>query len=203
MLFLKGIHTFSTHNLDAWIADSYPWEFQDQRLGFVITGSNFILDGEGTGGIDGGGQAWYDYAAGEGNKHGRPISLALRGARNGVVRDFKILQPQFWAHVAIDSTDVVYDNCLVNATSYNPDAKYEDKSWLQNTDGINVYRSSNVAINNFVYQGGDDCVALKPNATNVAINNVTCIGGTGIAFGSIGQYAGVVSCTNHGKQLED
>lgn len=145
------------------------------------------------GGIDGNGQAWYDYAAGVGNKHGRPISLALRNVRNAVISDFRIIQPQFWAHVVIDSANVAYTGCTVNATNYNPDAKYEDKSWLQNTDGIDTYRSTNVAITDFVYQGGDDCIALKPNSTNIAIDNVTCIGGTGIAFGSIAQYPGVVS----------
>lgn len=39
-----------------------------------------------------------------------------------------------------------------------------------------------------VYQGGDDCLALKPNSSMITARNVTCYGGTGIAFGSIGQY---------------
>ena len=190
---LGGYLTFSTHNLNEWIKNSYDWEFQNQKLAFIVTGNNFVIDGQGKGGIDGGGQAWYDYAKGYGNKYGRPMSLALKGAKNAVVRGFNIIQPQFWAHVVIESQNVAYDNCVVNATNYNPDADYERMSWLQNTDGIDTYRSSNVAIRNFVYQGGDDCIAFKPNSTNIAVSNVTCIGGTGIAFGSIGQYPGVVS----------
>ena len=51
----------------------------------------------------------------------------------------------------------------------------------------------NVHVENFLYQGGDDCIALKPNSTSITVRNVTCIGGTGIAFGSIAQYEGVVS----------
>jgi galacturan 1,4-alpha-galacturonidase len=43
-----------------------------------------------------------------------------------------------------------------------------------------------------VYQGGDDCLALKPNSSMITARNVTCYGGTGIAFGSIGQYKGQV-----------
>lgn len=43
---------------------------------------------------------------------------------------------------------------------------------------------------NMVYQGGDDCLALKPNSSMIIAKNVTCYGGTGIAFGSIGQYKG-------------
>lgn len=47
---------------------------------------------------------------------------------------------------------------------------------------------NNVMLSNFVYQGGDDCVAIKPRSYNVDIRNVTCVGGNGIAIGSLGQY---------------
>lgn len=46
----------------------------------------------------------------------------------------------------------------------------------------------NVHLNNFVYQGGDDCIAVKPRSYNVFANNITCRGGNGIAIGSLGQY---------------
>jgi galacturan 1,4-alpha-galacturonidase len=46
----------------------------------------------------------------------------------------------------------------------------------------------NVQLTNFVYQGGDDCIAIKPRSYNVDIHNVTCRGGNGIAIGSLGQY---------------
>jgi len=52
-----------------------------------------------------------------------------------------------------------------------------------------------------VYQGGDDCIALKPNSTDIIIRNVTCYGGTGIAFGSIAQYEGVVGPPDFDKPL--
>lgn len=47
---------------------------------------------------------------------------------------------------------------------------------------------SNVQLSNLVYQGGDDCIAIKPRSYNVDIRNVTCVGGNGIAIGSLGQY---------------
>lgn len=46
----------------------------------------------------------------------------------------------------------------------------------------------NVWLENFVYQGGDDCVAIKPRSYNVNIRNATCHGGNGMAIGSLGQY---------------
>lgn len=55
---------------------------------------------------------------------------------------------------------------------------------------------------NMVYQGGDDCIALKPNSTDITIRNVTCYGGTGIAFGSIAQYESVVRVNVSTRQLD-
>jgi galacturan 1,4-alpha-galacturonidase len=48
--------------------------------------------------------------------------------------------------------------------------------------------STNIRLTNFVYQGGDDCVAIKSGSDNIYIHNVTCNGGNGIAIGSTGQY---------------
>lgn len=53
------------------------------------------------------------------------------------------------------------------------------------TDTMDV---NNVELTNLVYQGGDDCIAIKPRSYNVRVSNVTCVGGNGIAIGSLGQY---------------
>lgn len=47
---------------------------------------------------------------------------------------------------------------------------------------------NNVRLTNFVYQGGDDCIAIKPRSYNVYVHNATCRGGNGMAIGSLGQY---------------
>lgn len=188
---LQGFLKFAATDLDFWIRNAYVFPFQDQRIAFIIEGSNFVLSG---GGIDGSGQAWYDWAAGEGNKHGRPISLALKGVRNAVISHFDIVQPQFWAHLVWDSQSVQYTHCTVNATNFNPDhpTAPEAHAGLQNTDGINTYNSHAISISDFVYQGGDDCIALKANSSSIAVSGVRCHGGAGIAFGSVGQYPGTV-----------
>jgi galacturan 1,4-alpha-galacturonidase len=54
----------------------------------------------------------------------------------------------------------------------------------------------NVRLTNFVYQGGDDCVAIKPRSHEISIRNVTCVSGNGIAIGSLGQYLEDSSVTN-------
>ncbi|KAK4688418.1 hypothetical protein P7C73_g1690, partial [Tremellales sp. Uapishka_1] len=199
-LSVHGFLTF-TNDTSYWIRHVYRLPFQNQSLAFIVEGNDFVLDGHDTGGIDGNGQAWYDLAKDYGN-------YPKRNAKNVVVKNWSIIQPQFWASITIDTENVLFRDFYVNATSYNPDAPFEQKSWLQNTDGLDTYRSHNVTVGediviqswkvrlreseNFVYQGGDDCVALKPNSTSITLRNITCFGGTGIAFGSIGQYEGVV-----------
>jgi len=188
---LHGFLTYTT-DVEYWIRNRIELPFQNQSLALVISGSHFTLDGHNTGGIDGNGQAWYNYAKDFGNKFGRPMSLAIANATDVVVKRFSIIQPQFWALITIDVENILMEDCYVNATSFNPESVEDEKNWLQNTDGIDLYKTHNATITNFLYQGGDDCIALKPNSTSVYIRNVTCFGGTGIAFGSIGQYDGVV-----------
>jgi hypothetical protein len=64
---------------------------------------------------------------------------------------------------------------------------------LLNTDGANTWRAHNVTYENFFFVGADDVIAFKPNSTMITIKNVTSYGTTGLSFGSIGQYPGVVS----------
>lgn len=56
--------------------------------------------------------------------------------------------------------------------------------------------SRNVYLTNFTYQGGDDCIAIKPRSYNVFIKNVSCVSGNGIAIGSLGQYLDDASVEN-------
>ena len=109
-------------------------------------------------------------------------------------------------------TNAWFHDIYVNATAIN--APY-DALWVQNTDGFDTLDCENVKLTNFVYVGGDDCVAIKPRSYNTYIQNVrsitdhrgflrgmiistetrfidyfkvTCHGGNGIAIGSLGQY---------------
>jgi len=54
----------------------------------------------------------------------------------------------------------------------------------------------NLHLANFLYQGGDDCVAIKPRSHSITAKNITCVSGNGIAIGSLGQYLEDSSVTN-------
>jgi hypothetical protein len=51
------------------------------------------------------------------------MSLAISNAKNVVIKNFSIIQPQFWASIIIDSEDVWIQDFYVNATSYNPSVR--------------------------------------------------------------------------------
>jgi polygalacturonase len=50
----------------------------------------------------------------------RPMSLAISNAKNVVIKNFSVIQPQFWASIIIESENVLIQDFYVNATSYNP-----------------------------------------------------------------------------------
>lgn len=76
--------------------------------------------------------------------------------------------------------------------------------------GRDLYRSSNIVIQDSVINNGDgiiipaflflmgsdsiilDCVSFKPNSTEIIVQNLHCNGSHGISVGSLGQYPGEV-----------
>ncbi|KAF8909621.1 pectin lyase fold/virulence factor [Gymnopilus junonius] len=55
-----------------------------------------------------------------------------------------------------------------------------------------LIQSNKISLLNWDVTCGDDCLAIKGNSSNLSIRNITCRGGTGIAFGSLGQYVGLL-----------
>ncbi|KAF8830109.1 hypothetical protein HHX47_DHR2000394 [Lentinula edodes] len=178
-------------DIEYWLNMSNTYQvvfIQSQSSWFVVTGSDFEIDAHNTGGIQGNGQIWWDFFSNRTKEDGdgRPISLTLFNATRGVVRDFRIDAQPFWCNCIAESDDVVYDGMLCNATNTNPE--FAGTNLVPNTDGLDTYRSNNVTLVNWDITCGDDCLAIKGNTTNLTVRNVTCNGGNGIAFGSLGQY---------------
>ena len=66
----------------------------------------------------------------------RPMSFAIANSKNVVVKNWSVIQPQFWASIVINSTDVLYRDYYVNATQYNPDGMGSWLSWLQSESAL-------------------------------------------------------------------
>ncbi|KAI0530173.1 putative galacturan 1,4-alpha-galacturonidase C [Xylaria digitata] len=178
-----GKWTFSD-NITYWRNNSYHVAFQNHWAGFVLTGKNITIDGGGTGGVDGNGDAWYTAEAGN-TQPGRPMPFVLWNVSDVIVRDFSIWQPQLWAFNIMNGTNILVDNLYVNATATKAPS---GSNWVQNTDGFDTMDARNVTLRNLDYTGGDDCIAIKPRSYDLDIRNVTCHSGNGIAIGSLGQY---------------
>ncbi|KAJ6624706.1 pectin lyase fold/virulence factor [Mycena sp. CBHHK59/15] len=188
---LHGYLSF-TPDIQYWLnaTNTYRVVFiQSQASWFVITGRDFEVNAHGTGGIQGNGQAWWEYYTThtKADGDGRPIALTLYRATRGAIRDFSIQAQPFWCNTVAESRDVVYDGMRCNASNANP--AFAGTNIVPNTDGINTFRSDRVALLNWHITCGDDCLAIKGNSTNIVAKNITCRGGNGIAFGSLGQYA--------------
>lgn len=124
-------------------------------------------------------------AAGHSNQFGRPIPLSIYNSTRATVADFSIRQPQFWSFWIQDSSQVKLNNIYINGT--NTDPAGNGSNYETNIDGLDSMRVDNLLVTNWLFHGGDDCLAPKGNCTNMVFSNLTCVGG-GIAFGSIGQY---------------
>ncbi|KAL0945023.1 extracellular exo-polygalacturonase [Colletotrichum truncatum] len=179
----RGEWTFSD-NLTYWRSNSYFIEFQNHRAGFILSGDGIYIDGFGTGGIHGNGDAWYTAEAGE-TIEGRPMPFVFWNVSDVTVKNFYIRQPQFWAYNIMNGTNMYFENISSNATATKAPARY---NWVQNTDGFDTMDARNIRVKGFEYTGGDDCVAIKPRSYNIHLEDVTCHGGNGIAIGSLGQY---------------
>ncbi|KAK5164962.1 uncharacterized protein LTR77_009627 [Saxophila tyrrhenica] len=184
----RGEWMFS-EDLDYWRNNNYHISFQNHAAGFILTGDHIRIDGFNTGGIDGNGEVWYYDERGNettgATRPGRPMPFVLWNVSDVHVRNFYVVQPQLWSINMMNATNIYFDNIYVNATSPQAPHGY---NWVQNTDGFNTMDSYNVYLTNFTYQGGDDCVAIKPRSYNIFVNDVTCHSGNGVAIGSLGQY---------------
>ncbi|KAI5239914.1 pectin lyase-like protein [Aureobasidium subglaciale] len=156
---------------------------------WIIEGNDIVINGGGwqQGGIHGNGQAWYGRAAGQSNQFGRPISLSIYNSTNVSINNFAFYQPQFWSIWAQDSRNIPMTNIYINGT--NTDPAGNSSKYAINVDGIDTMRLDQMKLENWTFQGGDDCFAPKGNSTNMVLQNFTYVGG-GIAFGSVGQYPG-------------
>ncbi|KAJ5919448.1 hypothetical protein N7466_010391 [Penicillium verhagenii] len=179
----RGKWTFSD-DLSYWRNNSYPIAFQNHHAGFVISGERISIDGYATGGIDGNGNVWYN-AEETVTQPGRPMPFVFWNVSDVNVENFYVKDPPLWSLNIMNGTNMRFNNILCNATAVN--APY-GVNWVQNTDGFDTMDVDNVQLTNLVYQGGDDCIAIKPRSYNVDIRNVTCHGGNGVAIGSLGQY---------------
>jgi len=168
---LNGNLEFSNTDQTYWSANAFQIGFQDMVAFWQLGGTNITMTGGGT--IDGNGAAFWSHSV-------RPIILRTYKANGLTVRGINMINSPEWFNIVDSSNNVIFDQIVLNAPAGSP-----------NTDGWDTYRSDSVSITNSIISNGDDCVAFKPNSTNIFLSNVTCYNSHGISVGSVGEYAGV------------
>ncbi|XP_020548145.1 probable polygalacturonase At3g15720 [Sesamum indicum] len=127
--------------------------------------------GNGQGLVDGQGASWW----GQGDDP-RPTAMVFTDCRKVEIRGLKqINSPKFHLSITQSSNVSISSNHII-APASSP-----------NTDGIDLFSSTNVLIQNSTIQTGDDCIAIKGGTFNVTISEIACGPGHGISIGSLGQ----------------
>ncbi|KAK6837075.1 hypothetical protein RU639_001641 [Aspergillus parasiticus] len=179
----KGTWLFSD-DIEKWRNNTYWIEFQNHWTAFALSGKRIHINGHGTGGINGSGNSWYNVEKAF-TQPGRPMAFTPWNVTDLHVEHFSIIDSPLWALFIINGTNSKFDDIVVNSTAVN--APW-GTNWVQNTDGFDTMDSRNISLTNFIYQGGDDAIAIKPRSYGIYMQNVTIHGGNGPAIGSLGQY---------------
>jgi polygalacturonase len=81
-----------------------------------------------------------------------------------------VKDPPLWSLNIMNGTHMWFDDIVNNATAVN--APF-GQNWVQNTDGFDTMDAYNIMLTNLYYQGGDDCIAIKPRSYNIYAQNVS------------------------------
>lgn len=171
-LALEGTLTAST--------DLTYWSTQDAMITLSGVSGATLTSTTGKGVFNGSGQAAWDAFAAD-TSLSRPTMLLITDASSGVlVSGLTFLDaPNVFHSCNGDSTDVRYEDVTLHAVSASANA-------AKNTDGWDVGPAARVSIVRASVTNDDDCVAFKPGASYVTVEDITCTGSHGLSVGSLG-----------------
>jgi len=181
---LKGTLSWDNSNISYWLQNSYPTGYQNQSSAWLFGGKNINWQGFGYGTLNGNGQAWYNFVAGQSNYPGRPHQITIRDTSSSTFSGLRFINSQMWTMTITRSKDVLLQDIFVSSTSNNPHIP------ARNTDGADTMFSDNITFRRWTVINGDDSISAKANSTNILIEDCNFYKGLGIAIGSIGQYNG-------------
>ena len=149
---------------------------------------NVTISGGGL--IDGRGQVWWDYVKGAkdggvlGNDHPRPFGLYIDHSTHFTMQNVTFQNAGFWQVVPYYSDYLKFSHIRILAPQRG----------APNTDGLDPFSSSHIAIDHYFSSVGDDNIAIKSGAINspgpdtpsTDINIVDCQfeAGHGLSIGS-------------------
>lgn len=151
--------------------------------------SNVVIEGAGTGTLDGNGDDWYKIFAKRfpERKNLRPVLLDLLWVDGLTIRDLRITRPGYWTVKPTFCSNVVVENNTIDT--------WNEHHAGSNTDGVDIDSSWNCWIGLNRFSTGDDCISFKAGRdwsgrlVNISTANVLAernqiIKGHGITIGS-------------------
>ncbi|KAJ7288894.1 pectin lyase fold/virulence factor [Mycena rebaudengoi] len=174
-------------DVDYWRNNAFNVTYQDNSAAWLFGGRDVVLDGEGSGTIDGNGQTFYDARIANDSLRPPHLMLAYKGD-NVIIRNLKIRQSPRWTILVHSSRNVVIHDLDIRSRS---DTWALGRESNRETDGVDIYDSSFITVHDLRVDNGDDCVSLKPNATQIYVSNLWCNGTHGVSVGSLGENSGV------------
>jgi polygalacturonase len=158
-----------------------------QSLVSATNAENITIEGDGV--IDGNGESWWQMARANhdfgvmGNPHPRPRLIVFDHCKHLRIEGVTIQNSPFWQLVPYYSSDITIHNIRVLAPPRSP-----------NTDAVDPFSSSNIAIDHLYADTGDDDIAIKSGAINspggdepsqnITITDCTFLHGHGLSIGS-------------------
>ncbi|OJD35449.1 endo-xylogalacturonan hydrolase a [Diplodia corticola] len=134
----------------------------------------------GGGVIDGNGQDAWDLFASD-SSYARPTLLYITGGSDIDVSGLRQKNPpNVFVSVKGGAERVAFSSLKLDATSKSDNPP-------KNTDGFDIGESTGVTLYDIDVSNDDDCVAFKPGANYVTIDQITCTGSHGISVGSLGK----------------
>ena len=85
----------------------------------------------GGGTINGNGQVWWDAMVTNSTLQ-RPILMGIMGLQSGTISNLKLINPPNWFHFVANSSDLIFDNMHMTATSNDTNAAKNSGEYFSN-----------------------------------------------------------------------
>ncbi|KAB8297814.1 hypothetical protein EYC80_001612 [Monilinia laxa] len=209
-----GIWTFSD-DLTYWRNNSYPVAFQNHAAGFIITGDRIHITGEGGGGINGNGNAWYD-AEKAVTQPGRPMpfvfwNITCHGGNGIAIGSLgQYLEDASAINITVKDVKILTHNLDMHNSAYIktwmggqvPQSGYESAGLPRGGGWGNL---TNLLFENFHIEGAALAAGISQDSGNNGsytgtskfhLSDITFRNFTGFLAGARGTRTASVSCSN-------
>jgi polygalacturonase len=159
---------------------------------FIANVSDLTLSSNGTGTLDGSGDAWWGYVQYLIHGENRPRLLSLLNATGVLVEHWRFLQSPYWTFTARDVAGLEIRHCAINNRVNSADSHGPLNLAAFNTDGFDV-AGRDIYIHHSTVWNQDDCFTIQPmdrsgvNAQcteNILIEDVNA-SGLGLTVGAV------------------